>query len=139
MKNSFEEWVQEITEGASNREIAMKAGIPMTTFHRKWTKGEFREHSRRTKSTTPESTQSRNSRCSSSAARCSGACSNKPPCRIISRSQWTARAERSPTKQHTPAAKVATGVLSYLSWKRASEKRKGHHVVEEWSKNTPAA
>lgn len=41
MKNSFEEWVQEIAEGASNREIAMKAGIPMTTFHRKWTKGEF--------------------------------------------------------------------------------------------------
>lgn len=38
MKNSFEEWVQEIAEGASNREIAMKAGIPMTTFHRKWTK-----------------------------------------------------------------------------------------------------
>lgn len=41
MKNSFEEWVQEIAEGASNREIAMKAGIPMTTFHRKWAKGEF--------------------------------------------------------------------------------------------------
>lgn len=41
MKKSFEEWVQEIAEGASNREIAMKAGIPMTTFHRKWTKGEF--------------------------------------------------------------------------------------------------
>ena len=41
MKNSFEEWVQEIADGASNREIAMKCGIPVTTFHRKWTQGEF--------------------------------------------------------------------------------------------------
>lgn len=41
MKNSFKEWVREIAEDASNREIAMKSGIPMTTFHRKWTKDEF--------------------------------------------------------------------------------------------------
>lgn len=41
MKKSFKKWGSEITGGTSNREISMKVGIPMTTFHRKWSKDEF--------------------------------------------------------------------------------------------------
>lgn len=41
MKKSFKKWISENTGGTSNREISMKVGIPMTTFHRKWSKDEF--------------------------------------------------------------------------------------------------
>lgn len=41
MKKSFKKWGSEITGGTSNREISMKGGIPMTTFHRKWSKDKF--------------------------------------------------------------------------------------------------
>lgn len=41
MKKSFKKWISENTGGTSNRKISMKVGIPMTTFHCKWSKDEF--------------------------------------------------------------------------------------------------